>query len=255
MVRTKNLEQFNRYVVDLWKYLKQVFKEDQKIKRVLNRALLTHRDMDKIQYLEYTLNNITPYIDFISRKDEFIFTPEFGKKPLKFLIGVDFRHIWKSTLTSENKRIIFRYLEFLFMQASRALDKNENKVKEIKEAIIMEQEIEKEAAENPDMFGDQNNGVGGLGDLASLFQGDNILMELANDLKDELNLEELMGQLLGGNEMQPGANPMDMMKNLSENPNMQNILNSLQEKVTSKMAEKNAKEALTRRKISNQKIY
>ena len=63
MVRTKNLEQFNRYVVDLWKYLKQVFKEDQKIKRVLNRALLTHRDMDKIQYLEYTLNNITPYIE------------------------------------------------------------------------------------------------------------------------------------------------------------------------------------------------
>ena len=158
MVRTRNLEQFHRYVIDLWKYLKQIYKDDPKTKTILNKAFQRHRSMDKVQYMEYILRNLSPYIKYITQRDEFIFTPEFGNKPLKFLIGLDFKDIWKPILTSEQKKVIFRYLEFLYMQSSRAFDKNEDKVKEIKEAILMEQEIEKEAAENPDMFADQDGG-------------------------------------------------------------------------------------------------
>lgn len=250
MVRPRNVEKFHRYVLDLWKYLKDLYKNDTQTKQLLNKVYSKHRSMDQVKYLEFTLNNLSPYVDYFTRRDEFIFTPEFGKRPLNFLIGFDFRQVWKLELTLEQKRIIFRYLEFLYIQASLALRKNTAKVNEIIDAIKMEQEIEKEAAENPDMFKDEENqGGGGLlgtllggggADFASLFGDDNILVDLANDLKDEFDLGEILGDMLGGDGgLKPGANPMDAINNLSRNPKMQNILETLSNKVQQKMQDRN----------------
>lgn len=236
MVRQRNVDKFNHNVKDLWKYLSQIFKDNSKIKQLLSQVLRKHHKMDDIKYLEYVLKNLAPYITRISRRDEFIFTPEFGDRSLNFLIGLDFRQIWKTHLSLEQKRVIFRYLEFLYLQSSLALNTNQAQVKKIIESIQTEQDIEQEAAENPDMFAEQDGTSGGLPDFMKLFGEDNILMDLVKDMQGELNLEEMLGELLSGN---GASNPMEAIQNMSNNPKMMEMMSGLQEKVNEKMLARN----------------
>lgn len=238
MLRPKNAEKFHGYVVDLTTYLRRLFRSDKKIMNALNNVHRKHRQMDNDTYIEYTLNNLSPYIDYISQKDEFIFTPEFGKKSLNFLIGLDFRTIWNS-LESENKRVVFRYLEFIYMQSSLALNKNKSKVAEIVECIKVEQELEKEAMENPNAFGDSGNG--NPFDINSIFGDDNILLDIAQDIKAELNFEELLGGIMGGDglKLKPGQNPMDLINNMAQNPEIMSVMNNFGTKLQQKLQDKN----------------
>lgn len=237
MVRTKNVDKFHHYVTDLWSFLKKLFVDDVNTRQLLNKVKSKHRQMDQLVYLEYVLKNLQPYINYITRKDEFMFTPEFGNKPLNFLIGFDFRLVWKRRqLSSDEKRITFRYLEFLYLQASLALDKNQEKVKEIIQSIKTEQEIEREATENPNMFGDQD----GEGGLAALFGEDNLLLDLANDMSNEFNLQEMLGGALQEVEQNGGQNqnPLQALQNISQNPQLQQMMAQMAQRVTQKMEER-----------------
>lgn len=246
MIRIRNQEKFDKYFKDLWGYVKKLFPNNSRDGRDVNKVLLNRKSQyggnGSVEFMEMTLRNIAPYIDKISQRDEFMFMPEFGNpktKPLQFLPGFDFRRIWKlRDLTNENKKIIFRYLEFLYLQSSLALGRNKEKVNQIIEAIKMEQEIAKEAEENPDAFGDQDQGGQG-GDFESLFGDDDTLMGLVNDLKDEFNLEETFGEIFGGMQLQPGQNPMAALQGMAGNPAMKDMMEKMAERVQSKMEEKN----------------
>jgi len=246
MIRTRNQEKFDQYFKDLWGYIKKLFPTNSRDSRDLNQVLLKRKRNyggdGSVEFMEVTLRNISSYIDKISQRDEFMFMPEFGNsktKPLQFLPGFDFRRVWKlRDLTPENKKIIFRYLEFLYLQSSLALNKNKEKVNQIVEAIKMEQEIAKEAEENPDAFGDQDQ-AGGQGDFESLFGDDDTLMELVSDLKDEFNLEETFGEMFSGMQLQPGQNPMAALQGIAGNPAMKDMMEKMAERVQAKMEEKN----------------
>ena len=239
MVREKNVEKFHKYFVDLWTFLKKIYNDDSSEKDYLNKIYMKHHRMDKVTYLEQVLTNISPYIDYISKKDEFIFMPEFGKKPLHFLLDYNFKIVWKNkNLTSEHKRIIFRYLEFLYIQASLALNKNLDKVNLLVEAIKTEQEIEKAAIADPNMFGDAQ--ASGNMDFKSLFGDDNVLVDLAQDISQEFDLQSTLNNILGGaNGIKPGQNPMDAIKNIVDNPELKNMMEKMTKRVTEKMKEKN----------------
>lgn len=225
--------------------------------------------MEPVELMENTLRNISPYIDHISRKDEFIFTPEFGNaktKPLQFFPKFDFRKVWaKRDLSKENKRVIFRYLELIYINSSLALNRNRDKVNELVEAIKMEQEIAKEAEENPNAFGDADQAGGNSSanplDFNSIFGDDNIIMDLVKDLKNELNLQDLFGEIMSSGtvagrndarssgagagpgipglpQLQPGQNPMAMIQAMASNPQMQEVMKNIAGKLESKIKEK-----------------
>jgi hypothetical protein len=261
MIRTRNQEKFEGYQKDLWGYLKKILKSSnpRECADLNNFILKTKKSMSSVELMEKTLRNISPYIDQISRKDEFIFTPEFGNaksKPLQFIPSFDFRRVWaKRDLTKENKRIIFRYLELIYINSSLALNKNREKVNELVEAIKMEQEINDEAKANPNAFGDADQGAstGGAMDFNSIFGDDNIIMELVQDLKSEFNLEEMLGELMGGRSdgggsggggglgglgLQPGQNPMQLLQTMSSNPQMQEMMKNISTRLESKIKEK-----------------
>jgi len=250
MIRTRNQEKFEGYQKDLWGYLKKILKESnpKECSELNNFLLKTKKSMEPVELMEKTLRNISPYIDNISRKDEFIFTPEFGNsktKPLQFFPQFDFRKVWaKRDLSKENKRIIFRYLELIYINASLALNRNREKVNELVEAIKMEQEIAKEAEENPNAFGDADqasSGSGGL-DFNSLFGNDNVIVDLIQDLKNEFNLEEMLGEVMGGGAggmpLQAGQNPMQLLQNMSTNPQMQDVMKNIFARLETKIKEK-----------------
>lgn len=235
MVREKNVEKFHKYFVDLWTFLKKIYSDDQSTKKYLNKIYMKHHQMDKIVYMEQVLSNISPYIDYISKKDEFIFTPEFGNKQLNFILSYDFRKLWaKSDLTSEQKRIIFRYLEFLYIQASLALGKNQETVNKIVETIKAEQEIDRAVVANPNMFGDAQADM----DFNTLFGNDNVLIDLAKDISQEFNIQDTFSSLLGNN-FKPGQNPLEAIKNMSDNPEMREMFAKMTKRVTERMQEKN----------------
>ena len=237
MVREKNVEKFHKYFIDLWTFLKKLFSDNPSVKKYLNKVVyMKHHETDKLLYIEQVLSNISPYIDYISKKDEFIFTPEFGNKPLNFLIGYDFRQIWrKLILSQEEKRIIFRYIEFLYMQASLALGKNQEKVQQIIESIKLEQDIERAVEKNPNMFGDAE-ASGDMTDFKSLFGNDNILVDLAQDMSQEFNIQETFTNLLSSS---MGQNPLEAFKNMAENPEIRNMMEKMTKRVTERMQEKN----------------
>jgi hypothetical protein len=253
MIRTRNQEKFEGYQKDLWGYLKKIMKDTnpRECTELNNFLLKTKKSMEPVELMEKTLRNISPYIDHISRKDEFIFTPEFGNsksKPLQFIPSFDFRKVWaKRNLSKENKRIIFRYLELIYINASLALNKNRDKVNELVEAIKMEQEITKEADENPNAFGDADQGgsAGGAGalDFNSIFGNDNVIMELVQDLKNEFNLEEMLTEIMGGAgggmpPLQAGQNPMALLQTMSTNPQMQEMMKNISSRLENKIKEK-----------------
>lgn len=241
MVRQKNLEKFQAYFYDLWTFIKSKTKSDHDFQRQLNRVYSKYRQMDKEQYSRYIIQNLQPHISKITQKDEFLFTPEYGNKPLNFIIGLDFRQVWKKTkLDPSEKRIVFRFLELIYIQANLAHNTNKETVKQIVENIKAEQEIAKEAEENPNMFGDAQNGNGPL-DLASLFGDDNLLVELAQDIAQEVDIQQTLAQAFGGlnlNNQDAMKNPSQLFEQIGNNPELRSTMETLAQKVSQRMEER-----------------
>jgi len=252
LVKPKNLDKFRRYVSDLLFYLKKTI--DAKYKKKVLYALKKYREMDKTEYLELTLKSLEPFIDQLARSDEIIFTPEYQKSKkiryLNFIPGFDFSLLWRQNLNLEQKNIIFRYLLYLYLQASTALSCNRNKVKEIVESLKTIEELEREAEANPNM-----DDEGGLSNLKDIFGEDSLLMDIATELTEEFNFQDTLKDIM--TEMQtsstssgapsddgnnppgvPPGNPMEMMNKLLQSKKLQETMNNMQTKMQSKVAEK-----------------
>jgi hypothetical protein len=248
MVNSKNVEKFQGYIVDLLSFLKKAIPDE---KLNLNKVQAKYRQMDKVVYLNYILNNLQGGIDYITRNDEYVFTPEFSTKPLNYLIGYDFRKVWSRPLTNEQRKVIFRYLQLIYIQASKAVDKNAEKVKNIIDSIQAQNEIEKEAKENPDAFDDNPESM----DFQKLFGDDNLLIELAKDISSEINIQDVIKDLMasGDFQMQPGQNPQQMFQKLANNPMLMEKISGLREKVGQKLSDRNVSQEDVMKSVDNLK--
>lgn len=225
MAIQKFVDKFHILVRQLWTYMKEQF-PDQKDK--LNQSSKKFRQLDPLKYLTYTLDNLEPYINQIARYDETMYNKDNLKgKQLNFLIGYDFAKFMHThpNITPQQKKCIFTYLQFMYIQSSRALSKNAEMVSMMLEAIKVEKEVKEEVEEKPDEF---EEGMS----LEKLFGGDSLLMELAKDITEEVNLSDTLKEMM---ENQQGNNPMDVIMNLSQNPELKNMM----DKITNKMKDKN----------------
>lgn len=233
MVREKYLDKFHVLVRKLWSFLKE---HNPKDKETLNKQVYKKiRNMDPVKYLEYTLNNLEPHIKLIVAKDDMLFTPEYTKNSkLEFLLGYDFIKFVKNTnLDKKAMNEMYYYLIFMFIQASKALEKNQEIVEQIVDMIKMEDELEKEAVDNPNAFDDEG------GNISDIFAGNELLSELVNDIKNDLDLDSIIKEIMEVGEINPGTNIMETAANLSKNPRILNIIKDLQEKMGKRFSEKN----------------
>lgn len=237
MVKQRNLDNFCKYVTDLMSYIRKITPESEYSYH--SQIFSRFRKANKEQYMNDVFKYLDQYSDQISKFDEFIFTPEHtkGKLQMYFFVGYDFCKLWKHPLTNEQKRIIWRYLQLMYIHASVALGKNKDKVTMLAENIKAEDEINKDAIANPNQLDEK--GGGGLMDFAKIFGNNDLLMELAKDVSSELNLQDTLKDLMANGNIKPGANPMETISNLCQNKEIQNIVQNLQKKVTQKMADRN----------------
>lgn len=232
MSREKYLDKFHLLVRKLWSFLKEHNPND---KDVLNKVVYKKmRTIEPYKYLEYTLRNIEPHIKMIASQDDNIFTPEYNKgQKMEFLLGYDFTKFMKNAnLDNKSKSEMYHYLKFMYIQASKTLNKNEDMVDKIIEMIKLEQEVEKEAKDNPNVFDDNNN-------ISDIFAGNELLSELANDIMNDLDLESVMKEVFDTGQLTPGSNIMETAANLSKNPQIMEIIQKLQSKIGTKFNEKN----------------
>lgn len=191
LIKTKNAEKFQVYVSDLIKYITPINSiESKKLNKALFQLKRDPKWEDKEKYFSYVLKNMQPYIKYIIQTDEYVFTKEAGNKPLNFVIGFDFKHLWPH-LNHQEKKVVFRYLQLLYIQASLTMDQNKTEISEIIENIKIEKELSLEAENNPDYFNDQSKAFSLDGLLANT-----ILLDLTNDIKNNLDLESLKAKML-----------------------------------------------------------
>jgi hypothetical protein len=235
MLKERHVEKCTQLILDLIIYLRKLIPADSK---TLNKVFSKYRQTDKAEYFEKLLNNLQPAIDLIVKNDEFVFTPEFSARPIYFLIGYDFRQAWqKAKPNADQKKVIFRYLQLIYIQASLSLSKNSEKLKMIVESIRLTDEIDQEAQDNPNMFDE-----GGFS-FQELFGGNNVLMELAKDMSEEMDIMGTLKEIAGSGAFLPGQNPMEVASKLAGNPKVRDMLMDIQGKMSQKMKDKNMNQA------------
>jgi len=235
MLRPKNQERFNQHVKDLILYLRSLFKEEPNLKTLTGLILTKHRTMDNEEYIRAVIKSLEPHFEMISQNNEFVFTPEYGKRPLFFLYGLDFRKFWHLVKSGEDKRIIFRFLQLLFIQGSTAIGENRDKVTALAECIKVSDEISKEAHDNPKQFDDDK--------FKSLFGDDDVIYDLAQDLSHEFDLGSMLQGMINPEDIQKmlssGGNPAEMIKSMQDNPKMRESMTKVAERAKARMDEKN----------------
>ena len=234
MVKQNQMDKFEKKLQDFWTFMKKNNPED---KLILNKSWHKYNNSNKNTYLENVLKRLDPHIDLITKNDEYVFSPEYSMKPRVYVLDYDILKFWKKNPSNDLKSIVFRYLQLLYIHGSLALDKNETKVKLIVETIKTNNDIAKEAKDNPNVF-DTEDGLGGGMDLKSLFGDDTVLMDIASNITNEVNIQDILKEVMDCGGLQ-GNNSMETAAKLAQNPKIQNVIKNLQNSVGSKLRDKN----------------
>ena len=198
--------------------------------------------LDECIIIKTFLNNIENHSKKIKNKDETIFQEN-------LLPNIDFNELWKSeNITDRAKNNIWKYLQtFLIininLNSSKELqellagkttdiDKKNKKdvkdlknIKQLKDSINNINEEQNKKTENEN----KNNDIE---DISSKLM-DTSIGKLAQDIANEVNFEEMIGDNLNSD------NPMELMSNLMNNGNMMNMFSTINQKVMEKLDEGN----------------
>ena len=198
--------------------------------------------LDECIIIKTFLNNIDNHSKKIKDKDETLFQEN-------LLPNIDFNELWNSeNITERAKNNIWKYLQtFLIininLKSSKELqellagkttdiDKKNKKdvkdlknIKQLKDSINNINEEQNKKAENQN----KNNDIE---DISSKLM-DTSIGKLAQDIANEVNFEEMIGDNLNSD------NPMELMSNLMNNGNMMNMFSTINQKVMEKLDEGN----------------
>lgn len=198
--------------------------------------------LDECIIIKTFLNNIENHSKKIKNKDETLFQEN-------LLPNINFNELWNSeNITERAKNNIWKYLQtFLIininLNSSKELqellagkttdiDKKNKKdvkdlknIKQLKNSINNINEEQNKKAENQN----KNNDIE---DISSKLM-DTSIGKLAQDIANEVNFEEMIGDNLNSD------NPIELMSNLMNNGNMMNMFTTINEKVMEKLDEGN----------------
>jgi hypothetical protein len=192
---------FNNYLIPFFTEIKTTYPQS---KQMVKRAYLKYKKVDRVKYIQYVIQKIKPYLKMILEKDDLLFAEEFSVDPIKFLPEFDFKELWL-IIIPRVKSSVWVLLQNLYISGNYALgNKNDPGVLSILENLQIEKqiaaecthELKKEEQENAagggitEILGNLMSGMDGeFGDidLAQIFGQDNIIVQIAADVKDEFS--------------------------------------------------------------------
>jgi hypothetical protein len=204
----KKVIEFHNHLIRFMSIMKGTFPE--LLKRI-SKCYKYYKSLPRSKYIKKLLENMSPHIKHISEYDEGIFSDDYQKGKLQFIIGLDFKQVFAiieseefgdDDLRDTTKKHIFNHLQSIYVSAQMAdmqvSSFNEAMTKQKKFLINMlknvnideqlKEKIEKLAADEDEGSGGGMMGMESLKKLSEVFGGDNFISKLAKDVTDELDL-------------------------------------------------------------------
>lgn len=257
---------FNNYLVHLLNKLHELEELGySEVKDNLDHCFLKYSklvDNGRIQeYLQHVHERFQSHIKLIAEQDDFLFSTDYNQGDLRLISGLDLYSIWQSLDTLEHsleveditlaekalnlKKTIWQSLTNLYVSSCLALGRTDDSwaisiMKNLRLAKKLEKEIEAEPEE------DEGAAAGGFGlpniaDFEKIFNGDNPLSQIINDVRNEINPEEYMRALNPENKP-----PLEVIMGLFSGQNkeaLQSVATSLGMKFEDKMKQRGLTEA------------
>lgn len=248
---------FNNYLLKLFSTIRE---NTDGLETKVSKAYKKYCDTQVDTYIDYTLGKLRPHMKLILEEDNFLFSTEYSKNPMKLISGIDFKLFWGQL---ENKykirEEIWGLIQSLYVAGSFALGvgTRDNVVKQILRATQdkdhlekqVDNDLEKEEAEERALAEKKRSsgasGPGLMGGLGSIFSnlvkagaGDELnnlgtsdatgmpSMESLEKLFSEDNLlvkltKEVGDEMMGSNDFKKlGINPKQQVENPMEAINM-----------------------------------
>lgn len=271
---------FNNYLVHLLNKLHEL--EDlgyTEIKENLDHCFLKYSklvDANRAQeYLDHVHERFQPHMKFIAEQDDFLFSSDYNDGDLRLISGLDLFNIWQFLDATEHslefeedeverakckpekaldlKKVIWKSLTNLYVSSCLATGRtNDSWATSIMQNLRLAKQLEKEIEEEPD----EEEAAGGFGlpnisDFEKIFNSDNALSQIINDVRKEINPEEYMRALNPENKP-----PLEVIMSLFSGQNhegLQNVATSLGAKFEDKMKQRGLTEDDLKNAANNMK--
>ena len=203
----KNVISFHNHFTKFLRKLKESYPE---IRSMIAETAKEYVSGKRSDYIECVRKQLEPYIKYISAYDYSIFSDDFCKGKMELVGKIDFKRLWKlvddevdSKLREDASRQIFDYLQTIYIcacMASAQIDKFNEELKKQKDmlmSMLNNINIDKKLREDIDKISSayEGEGEGGSDEIEKLMQqlssvlGDNIILDLAKQITNELNEE------------------------------------------------------------------
>lgn len=195
---------------NLMKFFKSLKASVPECKGVLKSALSSYKETPRKDYILEFNGLIADHMQFINEMDEGIFSNDYCTGPLTLVPNLDFKELWgilnktgggDTEWLNATTRSIFKHLQVLYVSSNLALKQmgifDESMKAQSKmllnmlETMSSDADIKakveelKQAEEAGASTGDL---MSGLGDMSSILGDDNVIVKLAEDLVEDLNL-------------------------------------------------------------------
>lgn len=239
---------FNNYLV---KFLAHLKKEVPSHDQMIVICYKKYRKVDRELYIKNVLKKIKPHLRYIIDRDENMFSQDYSPAPLNFLPKLDFKTLWNSesdSLSPKTQKIIWKCLQNLYISGSYAMGngRQDPLVKEMLRNLRIEKEIRKEVKQEITQEEQEANqqltstsAFPEIGSIEDLFGQDNILVQLAQDISQELASQNFDLDL--DQEIQ---NPLDVITQLfgQDQHKLENLMNTFSHKLQERMEAQNLTE-------------
>jgi hypothetical protein len=249
--------QFNNYLVEFIQKMKVILPSESRIFAKYYKYYRGYVDQGKrVEFIGEFVQYISKYKKELSLCDEGLFSEEddyYPKKPIQLMKGIDFKKIWRNDdLTEGSKENIWKYLQTLYLIGSFVLKEHDEYAELMKqqneiinnlfESMVYEKKIKADAERmnQADIEANKSSGFD-LSQLSELFDGDNVITQIALEIAKEVNLSGDLGGM---------GDPFQLIQTLfsKDSTKLQEIIAKVSQRLSSVLEEKD----LTEEELVNQ---
>jgi len=249
--------QFNNYLVEFIQKMKVILPSESRVFAKYYKYYRGYVDQDKrVAFIAEFVQYISKYKKEISLCDEGLFSEEddyYPKKPIQLMKGIDFKKIWRNDdLTEGSKENIWKHLQTLYLIGSFVLKEHDEYAELMKqqseiinnlfESMVYEKKIKADAERmnQADIEANKSSGFD-LSQLSDLFDGDNVITQIALEIAKEVNLSGDLGGM---------GDPFQLIQTLfsKDSTKLQEIIAKVSQRLSTVLEEK----GLTEEELVNQ---
>lgn len=238
---TVDVKNFNNKLVEFIKYVREIVTQ----KNEFNLYYKYYKSFDNVnEFILEFVSLLNKYNREISEFDECLFSEEieyYPNQPIYLFKNIDFKQIWtKNVLTKDNKLFIWKNLQVLYILGNHVtkefnnLNTNTELINNMIKTLKLNNKIKETAKKQNELekLEDEKDKID-FSTIFEIFGEDNIITSIVVEIAKEMNLAKTIL-----------SNPFELIKKIfaPNSQELQNIINSISDKIKEKMISKNITE-------------